>query len=147
MTVALIDDQALSAVLRSATPRALRRRPLATTGYWYVRLCQAALIATDRPGVLAMPFAALTAPRRERALRALVELPDEIELPSLRRLGPTVGRLRLRHALNVLSSEALAAAITLEAETFLSAPSPKLEAALDAEGRPWRRLDMPASTP
>lgn len=45
MTFALIDDQALGAVLRRQTPRSLRRRQLATTGHWYVRLCQAALEA------------------------------------------------------------------------------------------------------
>jgi hypothetical protein len=43
VTVALIDDRLLGAVLRGSTPRGLRRADFATTGYWYVRLCQAVL--------------------------------------------------------------------------------------------------------
>ena len=48
MTVALIDDQLLGQVLRGATPRSLAAAELYTTGYWYVRLCQAALGADER---------------------------------------------------------------------------------------------------
>ncbi|HVF76609.1 MAG TPA: hypothetical protein VM938_16350 [Acidimicrobiales bacterium] len=136
MTVALVDDQVLGAVLRGSTPRALRRRQLATTGYWYVRLCQAVLTAAERPGTLAAPFASLPAAQRRRAVAALVELPDEIELLSLRTLAPDIGMLRQRHALNVLGTEALAAAIALDATVYLSTPSPLLEQALAAEGRP-----------
>jgi hypothetical protein len=53
----------------------------------------------------------------------------------LRDLGPLIGRLRVRHNLNILGVEALAAASQLEAEVFLSAPSPRLIEALEAEGR------------
>jgi hypothetical protein len=140
VTIALIDDQALGAVLRGSTPRALRRRRLATTGYWYGRLCQAVLAAAERPGTLLAPFDALPPDQRERALAALVELPDEIELLSLRTLGPVIGRLRRRHALNALGSEALAAAVVLDAAVYLSTPSPLLEAALTAEERPVRHV-------
>ena len=134
MSVALIDDQALSAVLRGSTPRPLRRKRLATTGYWYVRLCQAALGASERPGALLAPLQALPPKQRDRALAALLELPEEIELLGLRDLGPVIGRLRQRHALNVLAAEALAAAVVLDAAVYLSAPSPRLEQALQAEG-------------
>ena len=54
---------------------------------------------------------------------------------SLRLLGPLIGQLRRRHQLNMLSIEALAAALYLEADVYLSAPSPRLEEALRAEGR------------
>ena len=53
MTVALIDDQLLGQVLRGATPRSLAAAELYTTGYWYVRLCQAALGADERVEELA----------------------------------------------------------------------------------------------
>jgi len=140
VTVALIDDQALGAVLRNKTPRLLRRRQLATTGYWYIRLCQAALSSSGHAGVLSGPFAQLPQPQRERAVNLLLELPAEIELLSLRQLGPDIGRLRAHHQLNILAIEVLAAAMTLNAEVFLSAPSPALQAALTAEGCDWRHL-------
>lgn len=140
MSVALIDDQALSAVLRGSTPRAVRRFDLATTGYWYVRLCQAVLGTTARPGVLSGPFADLPADLRDRAISAVLELPDDIALISLRELAPDIGRLRLRHSLNILATEALAAAIRLDAEVFLSAPSPRLQSALEDEQRSYRLL-------
>jgi hypothetical protein len=52
----------------------------------------------------------------------------------LRDLGPTIGRLRSRHQLNILGLEVLASATRLDAHVHLSAKSPKLEAALAAEG-------------
>jgi hypothetical protein len=138
VSVALLDDQALGAVLRGSTPRALRRFDLATTGYWYVRLCQAVLGTTDRRGVLSGPFAELPAGLRDRAISAVLELPDDIALISLRELAPDIGRLRRRHSLNILATEALAAAIRLEAEVILSAPSPRLQSALEDERRSYR---------
>lgn len=132
----LVDDQLLSLVLRGdPLPGSLHDGvELYTTGYWYVRLCQAALGVADRPGSLSAPFAALPAGRREQALAAVLELPEEIGLLSLRRLAPVIGRLRARHQLNILGMEALAAAVELGAAVALSAPSPRLEAALAAEG-------------
>ena len=139
MSVALIDDQLLGAVLRGRTPRALRRFDLATTGYWYVRLCQAVLGTAGR-GALSAPFADLPAALRERAVAAVLELPEEIALLSLRELAPDIGRLRQRHTLNILGSEALAAAIRLEAEVVLATPSPRLQSALDDEHCTYRLI-------
>lgn len=134
----LVDDQLLSAVLRGEglPGRLVADRPLFTTGYWYVRLCQAALGVADRAGVLSGPFAALSPNRREEALVAVLELPEEIGLVGLRDLGPVIARLRTRHQLNILSIEAVAAAVHLGATVALSARSPRLEHALTAEGRP-----------
>ncbi len=115
-------------------------RPLATSGCWYVRLCQAVLSAAGRPGVLSGPFEHLPDARRRQAVDALIELPAEIELVSLRLLAPAIGRLRDRHSLNLLAGEAVAAANHLGADVFLSAPSPTLERALAAEKRTWTRL-------
>lgn len=140
MTVALIDDQALGAVLRGEVPAPLAGLVLATTGCWYVRLCQAVLSASERPGVLSGAFGELPEAHRSRAVDALVELPLEIELLSLRHLGPAIGRLRQRHSLNLLAGEAVAAANQLGADVFLSTPSPMLEKALAVEGRTWARL-------
>lgn len=130
MTTALIDDQLLGAVLRGRRPRVLASKDIYTTGYWYVRLCQAVLGAHERTGVLSGPFAELPDPLRQRALAAVLDLPDEIGMLSLRELGPTIAELRSRHQLNILSIEALAAASRLNAHVHLSASSPKLEQAL-----------------
>ena len=130
MTVALIDDQLLGTVLRGEAPRGLAAKELYTTGYWYVRLCQAVLGAQERTGTLSKPFAELPGELRERALAAVLELPGDIGLLSLRELGPTIARLRRAHNLNILGLEALAAATHLGADVFLSASSPKLEEAL-----------------
>lgn len=132
--IQLIDDQLLGAVLRGDRPP--RRRALVfTTGYWYVRLCQAVLSASGRSGVLSAPFAALPGPARERATRRLLELPETIGLLGLRDLAPLIGQLRQRHDLNILGMEVLAAAVQLDADIYLSAPSPRLQQALHLEGR------------
>lgn len=130
MTIALIDDQILSQVLRNRTPRVLAPKTLYTTGYWYVRLCQAVLNAQDRTGVLSRPFAELPTPLRDRAIKTVLELPEEIGIVSLRELGPSIARLRQDHQLNILTIEALAAAIHLDANVYISAPSPRLQNAL-----------------
>jgi hypothetical protein len=133
MTVALIDDQLLGQVLRGRTPKVLLGSDVYTTGYWYVRLCQAVLSAHQRTGVLSQPFAGLTPALRAKALRAVLELPVDIGLVSLRDLAPLIGQLRAHHQLKILSVEALAAATQLQAIVYLSAPSPMLEAALASE--------------
>lgn len=128
----LVDDQRLSALLRAGAPP----NPevvVFTTGYWYVRLCQAVLSAAQ-PGTLSGPFLDLPEPMRSRAIDALLALPESVGLVSLRDLGPIIGRLRTRHQLNILAMEALAAAIHLDAHVHLSVNSPKLEAALKDEG-------------
>ena len=133
MTVALIDDQLLGQVLRGKPPRSLASMELYTTGYWYVRLCQAVLSANERTGVLSRPFAELPPELREKATGAVLELPTDIGLISLRELAPNIARLRQHHQLNILGVEALAAATRLGAQVFLSAPSPLLESALRQE--------------
>jgi hypothetical protein len=131
----LVDDEMLGSVLRG-DPLPADDQPVFTTGCWYVRLCGAVLGRTDPPGRLSSPFIALPPGLRDRAERALLELPDAIGLLSLRDLSPLMGRLRRRHDLNLLSLEALAAALQLGATVSLSSSSPRLEAALASEGCP-----------
>ena len=129
----LVDDQILSAILRSVDLPSRPRDAVYTTGYWYVRLCQAVLGASERTGVLSEPFTGQAPAVREQALHRLLELPDEIGLVSLRTLGPLIAHLRNRHRLNALGMEALAAAVYLGASVHLSVASPRLEEALRAE--------------
>jgi hypothetical protein len=84
-------------------------------------------------GVLARPFAELPTPLRDRAIQTLLELPVEIGIVSLRELGPSIARLRPDHELKILSIEALAAEIHLDAHVYISAPSPLLESALSQQ--------------
>ncbi len=132
--IQIIDDQLLGAVLRGNTPPR-RRADVFTTGYWYVRLCQAVLASNSNAGVLSAPFATLPAQARDRAIQSLLELPNEIGLVNLRELAPLIGHLRNRHDLNILGMEVLAAAILLDADVFLAAPSPRLQEALARESR------------
>ena len=137
--IVLVDDHHLSETLRTGRgpSGAGEGAEIYTTGYWYVRLCQAVLGSARTSGVLSEPFARLTPSQRERAIAFLIELPPEVGLVSLRELAPVIGRLRARHDLNVLGMEVLAASLVLEAHVFLSAESPRLAAALDAEHRTW----------
>lgn len=105
-----------------------------TTGLWYVRLCQAVLAANPRGGQLSGPIAALPPATQLAAINALIALPENIGLLSLRTLGSVIAEMRSRHQLNLLSVEALAAARTLDADVLLSTRSPQLEHALAAEG-------------
>lgn len=128
----LVDDQWLGAILRGEPPP-MPDDDVFTTGYWYVRLCQAVLNAGDRTGVSSSPFASLPDHARASAVRAVLELPKPIGLVSLRELAPLIGQLR-RHRLNILGMEALAAAVHLRARVVLAVPSPRLAQALQKEG-------------
>ena len=130
----LVDDRLLVTLLAGGDPP----RPaeaVYTTGYWYVRLCRAVLGSAGPAGVLSASFAALAPATRTQALQALIELPEEIGLESLRSLAPLIGHLHQRHRLNALGIEVLAAAVHLQADVYLSAPSPRLEEALRSEHR------------
>jgi len=129
----LIDDQLLSSLLRGGE-LPVQAGPVFTTGCWYVRLCQAVMKASQRTGVLSEPFSSQPPPLRQQAVSRLLELPQHIGLVSLRTLAPLIGDLRQRHRLNLLSVEALAAAVHLGADVFLACGSPRLQDALHAEG-------------
>ena len=135
----IVDDQLLGAILRGDDPPR-PDEPVFTTGYWYARLCQSVLNAAERAGALSAPVTALPESLRRRATEALLELPTGIGLVSLRELGPLIGRLRQRHQLNLPGIEALAAAVYLDADVYVSAPSPRLQAALTAESRHYAAL-------
>jgi hypothetical protein len=129
----LVDDRLLGDVLRGDAPP-VPGEPVFTTGYWYVRLCQAVSGGTAVSGALSRPFATLPPDARARAIRAALQLPESIGLVSLRELAPRIGQLRRTHQLNILGMEVLAAAQHVDAAVFLSAASPRLEAALRQEG-------------
>ena len=130
----LVDDRLLATLLAGGDPPR-PQEPVHTTGHWYVRLCRAVLGSAGPSGVLSASFAALPPATRTQALQALLELPEGIRLESLRTLAPLIGHLHQRHRLNALGIEVLAAAVHLQADVYLSAPSPRLQEALRAERR------------
>jgi hypothetical protein len=73
-------------------------------------------------GSLSGPLLSLPPPRRERALRSILELPEAVQILSWRVVAPTMasqldgpGR-----GLNLLSREALAAATVLHANVVMA---------------------------
>lgn len=122
MSTLILDDHLLLRHLLGDEPSSLRPTgaTIATTGLWYHRLCRA--LADDAViGSMSRRLGAVEAEVAADVIGAVIELPDTIELVSLRSLGWSMGRLVQRGArLNLLSLEALAAAAHLAAEICLA---------------------------
>ena len=125
----VIDDQLLLDVLAGqANDRVeseLARGGVYTTGCWYFRLSRATSTGSGS-GELSGRMAELSTEKQRRARVALVDLPPEIGLLSLRLLVPVMQELRVRRSLNLLNAEALAAAVFLDAELLVSVDAPLL---------------------
>jgi hypothetical protein len=77
---------------------------------------------------------------QERAITAMLQLPDDIGLPDPRPLVPTMVEVSRRHPrLNLMNIEAAAAALVLEARVLLSPAAAEgvLAPVLDAERVRW----------
>lgn len=140
----VIDDHLLLRVLLGDEPTELRPRGavLATTGLWYHRLCRA-LADPTVTGSMSRALGNVDDAVAHGAVSATIELPDSIELLSLRKLGWPMARIVATGIrLNLLSLEALAAAELLRAPLCLAdvdRNAPLLEAA-DRRGVPCRLL-------
>jgi hypothetical protein len=117
------------------------RRPdviLHTTAYWYHRACRAAVLGAG--GHLSGPFRELQTLEQERAIRSMLQLPEDIGLPDTRQLVPIMVEVAGRHPrLNLLNVEAVAAVHALDATLWLSreAANGVLPVVLDAEHLAW----------
>lgn len=100
-----------------------------TTGSWYWRFTRA--VSGSGQGVLSRQVSALRDEERLLVLSALSSLPSEIGLLSLRRLVPVAA---LGGQLNLLTAEAIAAAVVLQAEIVVTTDSPLLAQAAEAAG-------------
>jgi hypothetical protein len=135
----LIDDRLLLDHLLGVSTKelrqAVRNRSVFTTGFWYYRLCHAVRSNTVT-GALSGPFERAERRVQEMAAVALVKLPETIGLLSLREIAPTMAEGVERHRLNVMSLEALASAMNLNAEIALAVGSenPLLITAAEIEG-------------
>lgn len=122
MSVALIDDHLLLRLLLDEEPQDLRTpgTAIATTGLWYHRLCRA-LADQAVVGSMSRRLGAVENDVAARALASVIELPETVELVSLRTLGwPMAELVHTGARLNLLSLEALAAARQLSAEICLA---------------------------
>lgn len=133
----VVDDRLLvDVVVESASPavepylRAVERRELYTTSYWYWRLARA--IAHPIGGSLSGPFAGMVEGDRRRVLSAMANLPASIGILNLRRLVPVMAALPGQ--VNILTAEAVATAIVLDASVAVVASSPMLDRAAAAAG-------------
>lgn len=133
MTV-IVDDQTLAALIRGE--QAWPEPGCFTTGCWYLRLCQA--VVRGAGGMLSRPFLSLPDDQRARAVRAVLELPDRVDILAWQVIAPVMadqadgpGR-----GLNLLSREALAAATVLGVEVRMAAGNENrlLQAALGQVG-------------
>jgi len=141
----LVDDHLLVRVLLGQEPDELRRdgQPIATTGLWYHRLCRALADATVT-GSLSRSLGDVGPDLARRAVASTIDLPDDVELISLRELGwPMATHLAEGHRLNLLSLEALAAAAAGGATICLGATdrNPPLQAAASRLGIEVRLID------
>ena len=114
------------------------RGEIFTTSVWYWRLGRA--VAQQGSGALSRAFARLDDERRALARRALSELPPEIGMIPPRRLIPLMAALPGQ--LNMLTAEAVAAAVVLQARIAVTTPSPLLTGAATAVDIPVDILDL-----
>ena len=133
----LIDDHLLARLLVGEPPRSLRHSgPIFTTGLWYHRLCRSvANPAVTR--VISRLLGGNDPQLGAGVARAVIDLPDEIGLVSLRQLSwPMAALVDAGARLNLMSLEALAAAEHLGAEIHLASTdeNPPLIAAATGRG-------------
>lgn len=133
MTV-LVDDQTVSGLIREVVDWPDDR--VFTTGHWYLRLCQA--VVRGAGGALSGPLLSLPPSQREMALRAVLELPERIEILNWREVAPMMASQRdgPGRGLNLLSREALAVATVLDAKVIMAVGNENrlLRAALEQVG-------------
>lgn len=135
----VVDDHLLREILLEQEPNWLRRLrrggQVLTTGCWYYRLCSACHDDTIT-GALSGPIAALPVGLQSGVIETVMRLPDSIGLISMHDLAWTASRLGRVHGLNLLASEALAAAVQSNCviATAASNLSPRLREAAAFEG-------------
>ena len=115
-----------------------------TTTYFWFRACRA--VVAGAGGRLSGPFERLEPGYRAAALQHMLELPDDIGLPVPRLIFPVMVGVNRRHpGLNVLNTEAAAAALLLGAKMILSPPTARgqLEAVLPVERIAYQTVELP----
>lgn len=139
----VIDDALLFAVLAGAADDDLRaaadQNELFTTGSWYWRLSRA-LHDPASAGVLSRSMGGLTGEQQARVVASVERLPDVVGLVSLRELVPVMSALAVGRRLNLLTAEAIAAAVVLNASIVVTIDSALLTDASARLGVEVRRV-------
>ena len=142
-TTWILDDRLLiDHLLKGVTMQAAN---FATTSLWWFRACRAAVAGAG--GQLSGPFERISAPQRRAAIRRLLELPDDVQLPDPRVTVAAMAELTERHPkLNVMNLEAVAFALVSGSSIALSPPAAKgvLPTVLDAEHVRWKQVTLAA---
>ena len=114
MSTIVVDDHLLADILGQEVPpslsRLLRQNDLATTNLYYVRLCRAASHA--RGGSITGGW---SDEYREQAVRALLDLSEDIVILPMRDLALKMAELAKAFSLSTLGAEAVAATAALGA--------------------------------
>lgn len=135
----VVDDALLLAVLAGTAPRSALVGDVSTTGSWYWRLTRAVL--DDRStGSLTQAFLRLPEEDQQRVREGLRSLPNEIGLLGFRRLVPIMAALDGGRRLNLLTAEAIAAALVLDADIAVTTRSPLLDGACERLGIQVRHI-------
>ena len=135
----IVNDHLLREVLLEQEPSWLRRLRrgggIFTTGCWYYRLCSA-WHDQSITGFLSGPIAALPVELQSGVIEMVMRLPDSIGLISMHDLAWSASRLGRVYGLNLLASEALAAAVQSDSVLATAAINlpPRLQEAAAAEG-------------
>jgi hypothetical protein len=140
----LLDDRALVALLVGEKLPISRNLVRFTTSYFCFRACRAVVMGAGRH--LSAPFERLDAERRSTVLERMLALPEDVGLPDPRPLVPRMVEVQRRHPhLNVLNTEATAAALLLNARVVLSSGNAagQLGTALPAEGIAFQTVELP----
>jgi hypothetical protein len=140
----LLDDRVLVALLVGEHLPITRGVERFTTTHFWFRACRAVVVGAG--GRLSGPFDRLGPGHRAAALEHMLTLPDDVGLPSPRLIVPVMVDVQRRHPdLNVLNTEAAAAALLLGAKMVLGPPTARgqLEAVLPVERIPFQIVDLP----
>jgi hypothetical protein len=140
----LLDDRALVALLVGERLPITRGAACFTTTYFWFRACRAVVVGVG--GRLSGPFERLEPTHRAVALEHLLALPDDVGLPEPRLILPVMVDVQRRHpVLNILNTEAVAAALLLGAKMVLSSSTARgqLQAVLPDESIAFQTVDLP----
>lgn len=125
----VIDDALLFAVLGGVADEELQaagnRGEVFTTGSWYWRLSRALHDRTST-GSLSRAMDDLTTEQQAKVVASVERLPANVGLLSLRDLVPVMTALGAGRRLNLLTAEAVAAAVVIDATIMVTTESPLL---------------------
>jgi hypothetical protein len=143
VSYAVLDDYLLREVLANEQGRNLGRlvasNELATTNLYYVRLCKSVV------GARGGSFTGGWSSERRRELgRRLLDLPDSIQIPSMRLIGYRVAELAEKSRISTLGAESVAAAELLDASLCVweGDDGPGIRAAARLAGVRYRTITL-----